>query len=89
MLAVTISGETFTYGLSRYADALCSLIAGTVVRTEETTGTGLRIELDKGHLVLHPAHADLVGPEIALLQGFVDKQWMCWRPGEEPFEDLA
>lgn len=31
----------------------------------------------------------LVGPEIALLQGFGDRSWMCWRPGEESLEDLA
>ena len=31
----------------------------------------------------------MLGPEIALLSGFVDGRWMCWRPGEESFDDLV
>jgi len=89
MPAVTISGHTFTAGLLGYADALRSLIPGIVVRTDEATGIGLRIELDNGTLELHPALADIEGPEIAVLNGFTDGQWMCWRPGEESFEDLV
>jgi hypothetical protein len=89
MPAVTISGQTFADGHPRYADALRSLISGTVVRTEEATGIGLRIELDNGRVGLHPAPAELVGPEIAMLHGFTDRHWMCWRPGEDSFEDLA
>jgi hypothetical protein len=89
MPAVAISGHTFTAGLLGYADALCSLIPGTVVHTEEATGIGLRIALDNGTLELHPARADIMWPEIAVLNGFTDGQWMCWRPGEESFEDLA
>jgi hypothetical protein len=89
MPAVTISGQTLTDGLPRYADALRSLISGTVVRTEEATGIGLRIELDNGSVVLHPALAELVGPEVAMLHGFTDRHWMCWRPGEDSFEDLT
>ncbi|SES40538.1 hypothetical protein [Lentzea albida] len=89
MPAVTISNRTFTNGLAEYADALRALISGTVVHTEEATGVGLRIELDNGSVVLHPTLAELAGPEIATLQGFTDKQWMCWRPGEDSFEDLV
>lgn len=67
-------------GLPRYADALRSLISGTVVRTEEATGIGLRITLDNGGVVLRPALAELVGPQIAMPHGFTDRHWMCWRP---------
>jgi hypothetical protein len=42
-----------------------------------------------GSAALYPPAGDLAGPEIALLPGFEDRQWMCWRPGEESFEDLA
>lgn len=72
-----------------YADALVALIPDEVVRTTERTGSGLRIEFASATVVLHPRFDDLVGPEIALLGGFADGQWMCWRPGEESFEDLA
>ena len=89
MPAVTISDHTFVDGRPGYADALRSLIAATVVRTEEATGVGLRIELDSGILALHPAPAEITGAEIALLNGFADGRWMCWRPGEDSFEDLA
>ncbi len=89
MPAVTISGHTVTDGLPGYADALRSLISGTVMHTEEATGIGLTIELDNGRVVLHPTRAELAGPEIAMLSGFSDRHWMCWRPGEDSFEDLA
>lgn len=87
--AVTISGHTVTDGLPGYADALRALIPGTVLHTQEATGIGLRIELDSGDLTLHPTRSELVGPEIAILNGFTDRRWMCWRPGEDSFEDLA
>lgn len=74
---------------SGYTDSLVALIPDDVVRTTEATGDGLRIEFPSGTVVLHPAFDDLVGPEIALLDGFADGQWMCWRPGEEAFDDLA
>ena len=70
-------------------DNLRGLIPGTVRQTREETGVGLRIEFDGGAIVVRPSRDDLVGPEIALLQGFEDRHWMCWRPGEESFEDLA
>lgn len=55
----------------------------------EETGHGLRIDFDEGTICLHPGIDDLSGPEIALLTGFEDGGWMCWRPGKESFEDLA
>jgi hypothetical protein len=72
-----------------YADALCALIPGHVVATVEETGRGLRIEFNEGTICLHPEVDEVPGPEIALLGGFTDGHWMCWRPGEESFEDLA
>lgn len=87
--AVRIAGHTVTDGLTGYANALRSLISGTVVRTAKATGIGLQIELDNGSLVLHPTRAGMAGPEIAMLHGFNDRHWMCWRPGEDSFEDLA
>ncbi|RSM75755.1 hypothetical protein DL991_27155 [Amycolatopsis sp. WAC 01375] len=89
MPTVTVVNGTYTDGRPGYADALRSLITATVVSTEEATGTGLSVELDTGSLALHPTLAELTGPEIANLTGFTDGQWMCWRPGEDSFEDLA
>ncbi|GGL07446.1 hypothetical protein GCM10011588_22440 [Nocardia jinanensis] len=31
-----------------------------------------------GSIVIHPALTELVGPEIAMLNGFTDRHWMCW-----------
>lgn len=73
-----------------YADALRAFIPGHVVATLEQTGRGLRIEFDKGAIVLHPDIEDVLpGPEIASLNGFEDRRWMCWRPGEVSFEDVV
>lgn len=77
------------YGSSGYRDALCSFLARPVVATREATGIGLLIEFESGTVRVHPSSEELEGPEIALLGGFEDKAWMCWRPGEESFEDLA
>lgn len=71
-----------------YADALRRLTPGTVVSTLEQTGSGLRIALDTGVLVIHPARDEIL-VEIAELKGFNDRAWMVWRPGEESFEDLV
>ncbi|WP_284978678.1 hypothetical protein [Arthrobacter sp. fls2-241-R2A-200] len=70
-----------------YADALRRLTPGTVISTSEATGTGIRIELDTGTVLIHPAQEE-VHIEIAELRGFSDLSWMVWRPGEESFEDL-
>jgi len=71
-----------------YADALRRLAPGTVVSTAEVTGEGIRIELDTGAVVIHPAKEEIF-VEIAELSGFADGRWMTWRPGEDSFEDLA
>lgn len=67
---------------------LNKLTPGIVLATAEATGIGLRIELSSGTIVIYPA-ADEAYQEIALLSGFDDRRWMCWRPGEDSFEDLA
>lgn len=89
MPRVELGSSTFADGQVGYADALRSLIPRVVRQTREATGVGLRIEYDDAAIVVHPTTDELVGPEIALLQGFEDRPWMCWRPGEESFEDLA
>lgn len=85
----TAQGHVFSDGDLGYADALRALIPNLVQRTHEASGTGLRIEFPAGAIALHPDRETLTGPEIALLTGFEDRAWMCWRPGEESFEDLA
>ncbi|GII25358.1 hypothetical protein [Planosporangium mesophilum] len=72
-----------------YADALRALIPQLVVATVEETGRGLRVEFDRGAICLHPSVGEVEGPEIALLSGFTDGHWMCWRPGEDSFEDIG
>ena len=89
MPTVEAGERTLSDGAQGYADALRGLIPGLVERTHEETGVGLRIEFSNGAIVLHPGRETLAGPEIALLTGFQDRRWMCWRPGEESFEDLA
>jgi hypothetical protein len=71
-----------------YADALRRLTPGTVASTRESTGVGIRIDLDTGAIVIHPEKDDVYA-EIAELRGFHDEAWMVWRPGEDSFEDLA
>lgn len=83
-----LAGRTVKPGEIGYADTLRAFIPKVVGATVEQTGIGLRLEFDGGAIVLHPRIEELVGPEIAMLQGFADKQWMCWRRGEESFEDV-
>jgi hypothetical protein len=65
-------------------------VGGTRDRnTGGKTGVGLVIEFDSGIVQIYPSHEQLEGPEIALLAGFEDGARMCWRHGEETFEDLA
>jgi hypothetical protein len=89
MPAVATPAGLITPGQVGYADALRAFIPSRVVATSEQTGRGLRIRFDEGAILVHPDFDDYAGPEIALLDGFTDGQWMCWRPGEESFEDLA
>lgn len=76
-------------GTVGYADALVALIPGHVVSTAEAKGRGLCLELEGGALVIRPELDEVVSAEIAMLSGFEDRHWMCWRPGEEAFEYLA
>ena len=71
-----------------YADALRRLTPGTVIATLEATGVGLRIELDTGVVVIHPALGE-VRVEIAEITGFSDGAFMVWRPGEDSFHDVV
>ena len=89
MPAIETSAGVIVHGDLGHADALVALIPDEVVRTTEATGSGLRIEFPSGTIVLHPMSDQLAGPEIALLGGFADSQWMCWRPGEQSFENLG
>lgn len=87
--AVGGDGSRRRKGDEGYADALCSLIGHVVTATGEGPRSGLRIEIEgRGALILDPGTDELTGPEIALLSGFPDGAWMCWRPGEEAFEHL-
>lgn len=86
---VDLGDGELRYGDPGYRDALCSLLATEVIRTRELTGVGIAIEFEFGVVRIHPDRDELEGPEIALLNGFEDGAWMCWRPGEEAFEDLA
>lgn len=71
-----------------YADALRKLAPGAVMSTAEQSGTGIRVDLDTGSVVIHPTPAE-VYMEIAEIMGFHDRAWMVWRPGENSFEDLG
>lgn len=86
---VSIGTGEIKFGEPGYRDALCSLLGLPVLSTREETGTGLVLEFDGGSICIHPAPDELDGPEIAMLGGFDDRAWMCWRPGEDSFEDLA
>lgn len=86
---VVREGVESVVGEPGYRDALCSFLAMDVIATAEGTGVGLLLEFESGAIRIHPSVDDLEGPEIALLGGFTDGAWMCWRPGEESFEDLA
>ena len=85
---VIASGRTITPSGQGWADALVALVGQDVTATHEAVGTGISIELETGTIRLHPSSDELVGPEIATLNGFTDGQWMCWRPTEEAFEYL-
>jgi len=37
-------------------------------------------------VALRPDVDELVGPEIATIDGLTTGDWMCWRPAEEAFE---
>ena len=85
---VHLDGHTWREPDLGYADALRRLTPGIVVTTTEETGSGIRLELDTGTLVIHPAKEE-VFVEIAEVSGFADGRWMAWRPGEDSFEDVV
>lgn len=72
-----------------YGDALRAFIPEVVTATAERTGEGLTVAFASGTLNVHPTAEQNQGFEIAMLSGFPDGEWMCWRPGEDSFEDLA
>ncbi|MEU5594018.1 hypothetical protein [Streptomyces sp. NPDC020298] len=85
---VTLSGQRFSPTETGWADALQGLIAQDVTATHEKTGIGIRVDFTTGSIQSHPTESELVGPEIAMLNGFDDHAWMVWRPGEDAFENL-
>ncbi|KAA0961488.1 hypothetical protein FQ142_11790 [Microbacterium sp. ANT_H45B] len=85
---IEFDGRTWSEKDAGYADVLRRLTPGTVVSTTEQTGSGVRLALDTGALVIHPT-LDEIHVEIAEISGFKDGAWMVWHPGEESFEDLA
>ncbi|MXG92066.1 hypothetical protein [Nocardioides flavescens] len=72
-----------------YSDRLRSAVGSYVVATQEQMSDGFRIELQNHTIIVRPRQGSLVGPEIALLRGFSDEAWMCWRPGEASFGHLV
>ncbi|MER7005789.1 hypothetical protein ABT297_22480 [Dactylosporangium sp. NPDC000555] len=84
---VTLGSTVREIGESGYRDALCDLIGHFVVDVEESSASGLVLNFDIGSVTVKPTPPELIGPEIAMLSGFVDRpDWMVWRPGEEPFD---
>jgi hypothetical protein len=86
--AVECDGRSWRETDLGYADAIRKLVPGTVIATGEEARSGIRIVLETGTISIHPAQ-DEVGVEIAEISGWADHSLMVWRPGEEPFEDLA
>lgn len=90
---INFGGRTWHVSNIGYADILRRLCGGTVVATSENSGDGLRITLNTGEIHINPV-LDEVHAEIALLQmrGAPELgepgEWMCWRPGDESFEQL-
>ncbi|MEV6860639.1 hypothetical protein AB0M44_06515 [Streptosporangium subroseum] len=84
---IAVDSEVRLMGDPGYRDALCSLIGHTVLTVTEGADTGLVIGFGPGSVVINPEPSQLEGPEIALLDGFIDRaDWMAWRPGEYPFD---
>jgi hypothetical protein len=85
---VTIADRTYVAAEVEWPQAIRSLIGQVVTETREGFGDGLQVELEGGLIRFRPTAEELVGPEIAMLNGFDDARWMVWRPGEEAFEYL-
>jgi hypothetical protein len=87
--SVVLNDRKLTPAEPGWADAVRGLIMQDVTATHEQATTGITVEFGTGLIQLHPAEIEVDGPEIAMLNGFVDRSWMVWRPGEEAFEDLS
>ena len=83
-----VSVQRFAPTETGWTDALRALISQSVTATHERTGIGVKVDFVTGSTQFHPAESELVGPEIATLNGFDDRSWMTWRPGEDAFKDL-
>ncbi|GAB4070077.1 hypothetical protein GCM10028777_34130 [Angustibacter speluncae] len=91
---VVVTGTGISrFGDPGYRDVLCSLIGHPVTSTTESSESGLVLRFEAGELVVRPAACELGGPEIALLDvpatETSERVWMCWRPGEGVFADVA
>ncbi|MYS20823.1 hypothetical protein GA0115240_123633 [Streptomyces sp. DvalAA-14] len=85
---LTLAGQSLSPTEAGWAGALRGFIPQNVISTHEKTGIGIKVDFDTGSIQLHPTKGELIGPEIAMLNGFEDRSWMVWRPGEDAFEDL-
>jgi hypothetical protein len=85
---VTVDDEVRSVDDPGYTDALCALIGYTVRSVAESTDAGLVLDFGLGcSVVIKPKPAEVVGPEIAMLQDHSPRhEWMVWRPGESPFD---
>lgn len=86
--AVEVAGRVWRESDLGYADALRRLTPGIVQFTSERVDDGIRLGLDTGLIHINPIRSEVV-LEIALLDGFADRHWMCWRPGEDSFEHVV
>ncbi|MEV0650805.1 hypothetical protein AB0I28_36685 [Phytomonospora sp. NPDC050363] len=87
--AVVRGGRAQLPGELGWADALVGLIPQIVTSTNEGTGTGIELWLGDDAVRLGPPREQADTPEMAVLSGFDDGQWMVWRVGEDSFEDPA
>ncbi|PZS31401.1 MAG: hypothetical protein DLM58_11745 [Pseudonocardiales bacterium] len=75
-----------SFGDLGYRDLLCSVIGHDVEAAHDRPESGIVLDFAIGSIVINPEPSDLSGPEIAMLNGFVDDpSWDIWRPGEDTF----
>lgn len=86
--AIDDGGRTWQENELGYADAIRKLLPGTVNAATDQTGSGIRITLDTGTVILHPTREE-VFVEIAEISGFDDRAWNVWLPGRDTFEDVV
>jgi len=85
---VSIGQHDYTSDERDWTYALRSLVANEVTATFESSGSGLRIELQSATITLRPTASEVRCPEIAMLRAGPG-DWMVWRAGEEAFEYLG